>query len=119
MTEKFDDAAKNVSPRDAQKGGQGALSADHPETNLQQDAKQNDAPTEQSHDIKQGLTSDEIALLCDIEARDSSKLGDREPALDRLRSAGYIIPKDDRPGYKLTVQGLNLLGRRGAGINEA
>lgn len=118
MTDKFDAAAKDVSPRDAQKGGQGALSSDHPERHLRQDASQTETPMKQSREVTQGLTSDEIALLCDIEARDLSKPAG-EPALDRLRSAGYIAPNEESPGYKLTPKGLGLLSRRGAGINEA
>jgi hypothetical protein len=74
MSEKLDAAAKDVSPRDAQKGGQGAVSASHPETPLRQDAKRASDSAPQSREVTQGLTSDQIALLCEIEARDSSSL---------------------------------------------
>jgi hypothetical protein len=122
MSEKFDAAAKDVSPRDAQKGGQGAVSAIHPEAPLRQDAKQAKDSAPQPREVTQGLTSDQIALLCEIEARDSSKLSDdKKRALGRLRSEGYVEPTDNLPnsGFKLTAKGVDFLGKRGAGINEA
>jgi hypothetical protein len=122
MSEKLDAAAKDVSPRDAQKGGQGAVSASHPETPLRQDAKRASDSAPQSREVTQGLTSDQIALLCEIEARDSSKFSDdKKRALDRLRSDGYIAPTDSLPNsrFKLTAKGIDFLGKRGAGINEA
>jgi hypothetical protein len=115
MSEKFDAEAKDVSPRDAQKGGQGAVSASHPETPLRQDAKQASDSAPQPREVTQGLTSDQIALLCEVEARDSSKLStDKKRALDRFRSDGYIGPTDSLPNSRF-----KLLGKRGAGINEA
>jgi hypothetical protein len=122
MTEKFDAGAQNVSPRDAQKGGQGALSAHHPETALKQDAPQADEPPIRNHETTQGLTSDQIALLCEIEERDSSKVTeDQKRDLARLCAEGYVSSGDDRPNsrFKLTRKGLDFLGKRGAGINEA
>lgn len=110
MTEKFDAVAKEVSPRDAQKGGQGAVSASHPETRLRQDAKQAGNSAPQSSEVTQGLTSDQIALLCEIEARDLSKFSDdKKRALDRLRSEGYIAPTGNLPnsGFKLTAKGID------------
>ncbi len=86
MTEKFDAAAKDVSPRDAQKGGQGPVSASHPQTPLRQEAKRARDSAPQFREVTQGLTSDQIALLCEIEARDSSKFSDdKKRALERLR----------------------------------
>jgi hypothetical protein len=122
MTEKFDAVAKDVSPRDAQKGGQGAVSASHPEALLRQDARRASDSAPRPREVTQGLTSDQIALLCEVEARDSSKFSDdKKHTLDRLRSEGYIAPTGILPnsGFSLTAKGIDFLGKRGAGINEA
>ncbi len=121
MPDKFDPTAQKVSPRDAQKGGQGALSEDHPETPLQQDAAQSREAPPRS-EVTRGLSSGQIALLCEVEARDSSKvMGDKRRDLDQLLSEGYISSDDSRPNtrFRLTAKGLDFLGKRGAGINEA
>ena len=68
------------------------------------------------------LTDDEIALLCAIGEADPSKLtGNQTRDLERLIARGYVEPTDDHPGsaFKPTAKGMDFLGERGAGLNEA
>jgi hypothetical protein len=68
------------------------------------------------------LTDDQIALLCDIGEFDPSKqTEDKKRDLERLISDGYVEPTDRHPGsaFKLTAKGVEFLGKRGAGLNEA
>jgi hypothetical protein len=68
------------------------------------------------------LTNSQIALLCDIGEYDLSKLtGEQKRDLERLISGGYVEPTDSHPGaaFKLTRKGVEFLGERGAGLNEA
>jgi hypothetical protein len=66
------------------------------------------------------LTDDQIALLCDIGEFDPSKLiEDRKHDLERLISGGYVEQTDSHPAFKLTAKGVEFLGKRGAGLNEA
>jgi len=68
------------------------------------------------------LTDDQIALLCDIGEFDLSKLGeDKKRNLELLVSRGYAEPTESHPAssLKLTAKGLEFLGKRGAGLNEA
>ena len=122
MVEKLDPASQKVTPQDAQKGGQGALSKDHPEILLKEDGQQTGSAPIQTHEVSDGLTSDQIQLLCEIEQRDLSKLtGDKKRDLEHLCSEGYVAPRDDLPGsrFSLTAKGSNFLGQRGVGLNEA
>jgi hypothetical protein len=122
MTETHDTATQKVSPRDAQKGGQGALSKEHPEVPLREDAPQADSFPPRREQTSNGLTSAQIALLCEIGERDLADLsGDAKRDLERLRSEAYIAPAQDSPNapFKLTAKGVDFLGRRGAGLNEA
>ena len=66
------------------------------------------------------LTNEQIALLCEIgefnlPARTS------EPDLERLISGGYVAPTEGKPKspFMLTAKGIEFLGKRGAGLNEA
>jgi hypothetical protein len=68
------------------------------------------------------LTDDEIALLCAIGETDPSKLiGNQTRDLERLISKGYLEPADSDPEstFKITKKGMEFLGERGAGLNEA
>jgi hypothetical protein len=66
------------------------------------------------------LTDDQIALLCDIgEFNPSKQTEDKRRDLDRLISEGYVGPTDGHLAYKLTAKGVEFLGMRGAGLNEA
>jgi hypothetical protein len=120
MAETFHSDAKSVSPRDAQKGGQGALSKEHPEIPLKQEAAT--PPVAQPHPVSpsEGLTKSQIALLCRIGEGDLSKLNNFDKDdLTRLSSEGYLVPISSNSQFKLTAKGMNFLGRRGAGLNEA
>ena len=121
MPEKIDPASQNVSPRDAQKGGQGALSEEHPETPLKQDARQTGSIPPRG-EITNGLTQAQIALLCGIGQSDLSQAtGDQKHDLERLVSGGYVSPivSGTGAGFKLTGKAIDFLGKRGAGLNEA
>jgi hypothetical protein len=68
------------------------------------------------------LTDDEIALLCAIGEADPSKLtGNQTRDLERLIAAGYVEWTDDNLAspFKPTAKGMEFLGERGAGLNEA
>ena len=122
MAEKPESASQKVTPRDAQKGGQGALGKDHPEIALKQDGPQADDISLADRQPSGGLTADQIALLCEIEEQDASELTrDKKPDIERLLSEGYIEPADASlgPHFRLTAKGGNLLARRGVGVNEA
>jgi len=47
--------------------------------------------------------------------------GDQKRDLDRLISGGYVGPTDchARSAFMLTAKGIEFLGKRGAGLNEA
>jgi hypothetical protein len=69
------------------------------------------------------LTNSQIALLCDAgEFDDLSNLTDEQKRdLEWLISAGYLEPTESHhPGstFKLTAEGAEFLGERGAGLNE-
>ena len=66
------------------------------------------------------LTDTQIALLCDIGEFDpTKKTEEKERDLAVLVSGGYVEPTEGHPAYKLTTKGTQLLGERGAGLNEA
>ncbi len=68
------------------------------------------------------LTNSQVELLCEIEEDDGRKLtGDQKRDLERLLSEGYVEPTESHPGsaFKLTAKGMEFLGERGAGLNEA
>ena len=67
------------------------------------------------------LTNDQIALLCDIGEYELSKATDqRKRELQGLIDRGYVLANDHAPGrYKLSAKGVEFLGARGAGLNEA
>lgn len=122
MAEKLESASQKVTPRDAQKGGQGALGKDHPEIALKQDGPQADNIPLRNQQPSGGLTADQIALLCEIEEQDASEVTrDKKTDIERLLSEGYIEPADASPGprFRLTAKGGNLLAKRGVGVNEA
>lgn len=122
MVEKSESGSQKVTPRDAQKGGQGALSKEHPEIALNEDGPQTGSVPPQSTEISNGLTKAQVELLCDIGERDLSKAtGDEKRDLENLLSDGYVEPRKGISGsrFELTTKGTNFLGRRGAGLNEA
>ena len=47
--------------------------------------------------------------------------GDQKRDLERLLSAGYVTPRAAHPGspFAVTAKGMQFLGERGAGLNEA
>ena len=68
------------------------------------------------------LTNSQIALLCEIGEFDLTKLtGDQKRDLERLISIDYVEPTESHTGsaFTLTAKGLEFLGKRGAGLNEA
>jgi hypothetical protein len=122
MVEKFDSASQKVTPRDAQKGGQGALSKEHPEIGLKQDAPPAGDVPPQKPPPTEGLSVDQIELLCEIEERDATKLTqDKSRDIERLLSKGYIESADESlgPRLRLTEKAIDLLRQRGVGPNEA
>jgi hypothetical protein len=120
MADAFDSDAKSVSPRDAQKGGQGALSKEHPEIPLKQEAPTPSGAEPSPAPLSEGLTESQIELLCKIGEADLSKLNNFDKNdLSRLSSDGYLVPTSGNLQWKLTAKGTNFLGRRGAGLNEA
>lgn len=121
MTEKSDVASQKVTPRDAQKGGQGAVGKEHPEILLKQDTPQTGS-TPPLNEMPGDLTPAQIGLLCEVDERDLSKLtGDKKRDLERLVSEGYVAPVASLPGsrFQLTAKGGDFLGKRGVGLNEA
>ncbi|MGH6979988.1 MAG: hypothetical protein ACREFC_02165 [Stellaceae bacterium] len=61
-------------------------------------------------------------MLCDIEEHDLSRIvGDKRRDLERLLTEGYVQPAKASSGSRLqlTAKGLQFLGERGAGLNEA
>ena len=72
--------------------------------------------------MSEDLTNSQIALLCDIGECDLSTLTtDQKRDLERLISEGYVESTENNPGpaIKLTGKGVEFLGERGAGLNEA
>jgi hypothetical protein len=68
------------------------------------------------------LTNSQIALLCDIGELHLPKLtGDQKRDLEQLISEGYVGPTEGHAGsaFMLTAKGVEFLGKRGAGLNEA
>jgi hypothetical protein len=68
------------------------------------------------------LTNSQIALLCDIGELHLPKLtGDQKRDLEQLISGGYVGPTEShaRSAFMLTAKGVEFLGKRGAGLNEA
>jgi predicted transcriptional regulator len=71
------------------------------------------------------LTNTQIALLCDIGEFNLPKqlTSDRKRDLEQLVSGGYVESTENNPKSKstfmLTPKGLDFLGKRGAGLNEA
>jgi hypothetical protein len=75
-----------------------------------------------SNEMSDDLTNSQIALLCDIGEFDLPKLtSDQKRDLERLVSGGYVEPTESRArsAFGLTAKGLEFLGNRGAGLNEA
>jgi hypothetical protein len=73
-------------------------------------------------ELSDNLTNSEIALLCDVGEFDLSKLtSDQKRDLERLISGGYVGPTESHPrsAFMLTAKGIEFLGKRGAGLNEA
>jgi hypothetical protein len=68
------------------------------------------------------LTNSQIELLCEIGEYDPLRLtGERERDLEHLLSEGYVARSPTHPGSKfmVTAKGMEFLGERGAGLNEA
>jgi hypothetical protein len=74
--------------------------------------------------MSDGLTNDQIALLCEIGEHELWKIdGDtrRERDLQRLLSAGYVEYQESDSGRvpRLSAKAVTFLGERGVGLNEA
>jgi hypothetical protein len=68
--------------------------------------------------MAEDLTDDQIAVLCAIGESDMPDLAEgKERDLERLISAGYA--EHSGSAVRLTAKGLEFLGKRGAGLNEA
>ena len=68
------------------------------------------------------LTDSQIELLCEIGEYDPLQLtGERKRDLEWLLSAGYVASAGTHPGSRfiVTAKGVEFLGERGAGLNEA
>ena len=68
------------------------------------------------------LTDSQVALLCDIGEFDPLQLtSDQKRDLELLLTAGYVAPTATHPGsaFIVTAKGMQFLGERGAGLNEA
>ena len=68
------------------------------------------------------LTNSQIALLCDIgELNLPEPTGDKKRDLEWLISEGYVEPMESnaRSAFRLASKGIEFLGKRGAGLNEA
>jgi hypothetical protein len=68
------------------------------------------------------LTNDQIALLCEIgEMLPPELMSDRKRDLEQLVAGGYVRPAegDAKSAFILTAKGIEFLGMRGAGLNEA
>ena len=111
---------KDISPREAQKGGQGGVDTTRPDLAVvhaeRQAADAKAAPMPQD-----GLTNEEISLLCDIGER---KAPDSTPgaAIEKLRAQGYIELASRADGgatFQLTQKAQQFLLERGAGLDEA
>jgi hypothetical protein len=76
-------------------------------------------------ELSDDLTNSQIALLCDVGEFDLPKLtSDQKRDLERLISGGYVGPTEPteshpRSAFMLTAKGIEFLGKRGAGLNEA
>jgi hypothetical protein len=72
--------------------------------------------------MSDALTNAQIALLCDIgEFTRLNLAGDQKADLDHLVASGYVQPTEANAEstFKLTAKGIDFLGKRGAGLNEA
>lgn len=68
------------------------------------------------------LTNAQIALLCEIgEQRRPGLVGHATVDIEYLLVAGFVerTSRPDGSVLKLTAKGINFLGSRGAGLNEA
>jgi hypothetical protein len=73
-------------------------------------------------ELSDDLTNSQIALLCNIGEFDLPKLtSDQKRDLERLVTGGYVGPTGSHPrsAFMLTPKGIEFLGKRGAGLNEA
>jgi hypothetical protein len=74
-------------------------------------------------ELSDDLTNSQIALLCDIGEFHLPKLtsDQKREDLERLISGGYVGPTESHAGsvFMLTAKGVEFLGKRGAGLNEA
>jgi hypothetical protein len=109
-----------LTPRDAQKGGQGAISEKDPTLELDESGgSRRDVKIPQGSLPSSSLSDQHIAILCDI-GDGHAVTGKYKRILDELVADGFLQPANDEAvGYKLTGKAQNLLAQRGAGLNEA
>jgi len=109
-----------LTPQDAQKGGQGAISEDDPILELDESGSaRHDVKEPQGSPPNSSLSDQHIATLCDV--GDGHVVSAKyKRILDDLVADGFLKSASDEPvGYKLTGKAQNLLAQRGAGLNEA
>ena len=73
-------------------------------------------------ELSDDLTNSQIALLCDIGEFNLPKhtSDQKNRDLERLISGGYVeLTESHARSFMLTAKGLEFLGMRGAGLNEA
>ena len=107
-------------PRDAQKGGQGAISEEDPTLELDESGgRRHEAKASQGSLPSSSLSDQQIAILCDI-GDGHAVSGKYKSILDDLVADGFLqSASDESVGYELTGKAQNLLAQRGAGLNEA
>lgn len=68
--------------------------------------------------MDEALGDDEIALLCDLGEFDPVKASEAQKrGLERLLAGGYV--EASGAAFRPTAKGIDFLGARGAGLNEA
>jgi hypothetical protein len=110
---------REPTPQEAQRNGQSGISQDEPLRELHQEgAAQSGRPMSPAVD-KSELADEEVSVLCDIQ-RAGAIAPSKEPILQSLIERGFVALSDDAASRaKLTFRAQQILGKRGAGLNEA
>ena len=80
--------------------------------------------TWEADEMPDELSDDQISLLCNIGDKARSTPGPQDTMrsdLEMLLTKGYVEAADDQSvsPYRLTAKGMELISKRGAGLNEA
>jgi len=112
---------REITPQQAQKNGQSAITQDAPLRELCQDGDAGAgyrAATTSSTTTPE-LTNEEVAALCDI-GRDGKTKPGNERLVKSLVARGFIAScEEGLIGLKLTSLAQETLGKRGVGLNES